>query len=251
MNNNVSVVIPALNEKTNLKRLIPKLHNENISSIFIIDDGSRDGTKDLMAEFPDVHFLFRRGKLGLISAELDGMRLSSSDYVIIMDADLSHMPEDIKGMIEQAKRTKSDLVIGSRYINRGITDDELVRQILSKGANKLFHISFNVNIKDCTSGFRVYSREACKFLVTQVDLENSYVGQVDILSRLKENNFKMTEYPVKFVKRTEGKSKLEMKEIVNFFLFVLYNKRMLNYIFGSAQTIYTISPKPHESIHPQ
>ncbi len=240
MNNNVSVVIPALNEKSNLKRLIPKLHEEKVSSIFIIDDGSKDGTKDLMKEFPDVHFLFRRGKLGLISAELDGMRLSDSDYVVIMDADLSHMPEDIKGMLEQAKRTKSDLVIGSRYIDKGITNDEFVRQILSKGANMLFHISFNVNIKDCTSGFRVYSRNACKFLVTQVDLENSYVGQVDILSRLNENNFKITEYPVKFVKRTEGKSKLEMKEIVNFFLFVVYNKRMVKYIYASLIILFIL-----------
>ncbi len=240
MNTNVSVVVPALNEKANLKRLIPKLYDEDISSIFIIDDGSKDGTRDLIKDFPDVHFLFRRGKLGLISAELDGMRLSDSEYVVIMDADLSHRPEDINGMIEQAKRTKSDLVIGSRYIDRGITNDEFIRQILSKGANKLFHISFNVDIKDCTSGFRIYSRAACEFLVTQVDLENSYVGQVDILKRLNENNFKITEYPVNFVKRTEGKSKLEMKEIVNFFLFVLYNKRMLNYIFVSLLTIFII-----------
>ena len=234
MQYNASVVIPALNEKENLSKLIPDLKKDNISFIYIIDDSSTDGTADLIKQFPDIHFLFRKGRLGLISAEIDGMRLTASDYVVVMDADLSHRPEDIPGMIDQAINTSSDLVIGSRYTENGISNDEFIRRGISKVANLLFHVSFDINIKDCTSGFRIYSRRACNFLSTQVDLENGYVGQVDILKRLNGNGFKITEFPVVFVKRTEGKSKLKMKEIVNFFLFVIYNKKFLNFIIGGT-----------------
>ncbi len=235
-----SIIIPSLNERNNLIRLIKKLNHESFKSIYVIDDGSTDGTASLKEQFPNVHFLFRQNKMGLISAEIDGMRLSNSDYVVIMDADLSHKPEDIKGMIELAVNTSSDLVIGSRYTENGISNDEFIRKGISRVANLLFHFSFDVNISDCTSGFRIYSRKACDFLSTQVDLENSYVGQVDILNRLNRNGFKISEYPVEFVKRTEGKSKLKMKEIVNFFLFVIYNKKLLNYITGSISLIISL-----------
>ncbi len=234
INNRASIIIPSLNEKNNLIRLINRLNQESFESIYVIDDGSTDGTASLKKEFPNVHFLFRQNRMGLISAEIDGMRLSNSDYVVIMDADLSHKPEDIKGMIDQAIKTSSDLVIGSRYTENGISNDEFIRRGISKVANLLFHVSFDINIKDCTSGFRIYSRRACNFLSTQVDLENGYVGQVDILKRLNGNGFKITEFPVVFVKRTEGKSKLKMKEIVNFFLFVIYNKKFLNFIIGGT-----------------
>jgi dolichol-phosphate mannosyltransferase len=227
---NASVVIPALNEKENLGKLIPDLKKDNISFIYIIDDNSTDGTADLIKQFPDVHFLFRKGRLGLISAEIDGMRLTASEYVVVMDADLSHRPEDIPGMVEQAINTSSDLVIGSRYTDSGITNDEFIRKIISRGANLLFRLSFGINLHDCTSGFRVYSRKACDYLGKQVDIENGYVGQVDIVNRLTHHGFKITEYPVVFVKRTEGKSKLKMREIVNFFLFVIYNKKIFKLI---------------------
>ena len=76
----------------------------------------------------------------------------------------------------------------------------------------------------------MYSRKACDYLGKQVDIENGYVGQVDIVNRLTHNRFKISEYPVVFVKRTEGKSKLKMREIVNFFLFVIYNKKIFKLI---------------------
>ncbi len=230
----VSIVVPALNERENLMRLIPRLKKESFNSIYIIDDNSTDGTEKLESEFPDVHFLYRSGRLGLISAEIDGMRLSDSKYVVIMDADLSHSPEDIKGMVDQAIKTGSDLVVGSRYTSYGKNNDEFIRQIISRGANMLFKVSFGIEVNDCTSGFRVYSRKACNFLGIQVDLENGYVGQVDILDRLTRKGFKITEYPVNFVKRTEGKSKLKMREIVNFFLFVIYNKKVFRPILGAS-----------------
>jgi dolichol-phosphate mannosyltransferase len=234
MQYNASVVIPALNEKNNLSRLIPALQKNDIKSIYIIDDHSTDGTSELAKKFRNVHFLFRNGRLGLISAEIDGMRLSDGDYVVVMDADFSHNPDDVPGMVEQAIKTSSDLVIGSRYINNGITNDELIRKVISKIANIIFRLSFDVNLYDCTSGFRVYSRKACEYLGKQVDIENGYVGQVDIVNRLAHNGFKITEYPVVFIKRTEGKSKLKMREIVNFFLFVIYNKKIFKPIIGMS-----------------
>ncbi|WMT52239.1 MAG: polyprenol monophosphomannose synthase [Ferroplasma sp.] len=234
MISSASVVIPALNEKDNLNRLIPALKHGNVSSIYVIDDSSSDGTEELKKKYPDVHFLIRSGRLGLISAEIDGMRLTDTDYVVVMDADLSHRPEDVPGMIEQAIKTSSDLVIGSRYMESGITNDEFIRQVISKIANMLFRISFDVDLHDCTSGFRVYSRRACNYLGKQIDIENGYVGQVDIVSRLRHEGFKITEYPVVFVKRTEGKSKLKMREIVNFFLFVVYNKKMFRFLMSLA-----------------
>ncbi len=237
---NASVVIPALNEKENLNRLIPALKGDNISSIYVIDDKSTDGTAELAEKYPDVHFLFRNGRLGLISAEIDGMRLTGTDYVVVMDADLSHRPRDVPGMVDLAIKTSSDLVIGSRYTDSGITNDEFIRKIISRVANTLFRISFDINLHDCTSGFRVYSRKACDYLGKQVDIENGYVGQVDIVNRLAHNGFKIAEYPVVFVKRTEGKSKLKMREIVNFFLFVIYNKKIFRSILGMVALVILI-----------
>ncbi|WP_337860112.1 polyprenol monophosphomannose synthase [Ferroplasma sp.] len=240
MQYNASVVIPALNEKNNLSRLIPALEKNNIASIYIIDDKSTDGTSELVQNFNNAHFLLRNGRLGLISAEIDGMRLSGTDYVVVMDADFSHNPDDVPGMIRQAIDTSSDLVIGSRYTDNGITNDEFIRKIISRIANIIFRLSFDIDLYDCTSGFRVYSRKACDFIGKQVDIENGYVGQVDIVNRLAHNGFKITEYPVVFVKRTEGKSKLKMREIVNFFLFVIYNKKIFRPIISMSALVILI-----------
>lgn len=215
MNEKACMVLPALNEYENLRVLVPMLRDYHI---FIVDDGSNDGTQEFCNAFSNVTLIERGSKKGLVSAELDGMAAALEDYeyMVISDADLSHDPRFIPGMLEEAVRRNADLVIGSRYVKGGKSLDTPLRQLISKGANALFKLSFSRRIRDATSGFRVYSRRAARFIIdsnSKDPVSNSYAGQIDILQRLIKNKFNVVEHPITFTPRENGNSKLSGHDI--------------------------------------
>jgi dolichol-phosphate mannosyltransferase len=226
----VGIVIPTYNEYHNLLDLLPQLRDLDLHSIYVVDDDSKDGTNQLIEMFPDVKFFVRKNERGLVSAELEGMRQAENDYVVVMDADFSHNPNIIKNMIDYAIKTNSDVVVGSRYIKGGYNGDKLSRKIISTVANKMVNLAFHPSVKDVTSGFRVYSKRAYKFLSSQETIKAGYTGQVDILERLITKNYKCSEFPIDFKPREKGDSKLKIKDIKDFFFFIAAKGNFFKYI---------------------
>ena len=131
------VITPTYNEKENIERIIRKVFSlDKEFDMLIVEDNSPDGTADivkrLMTEFPDRLFIKeRKGKLGLGTAYLDGFRWGLEhgyEYMIEMDADFSHNPDDLPRLYEACASGKADVVVGSRYCRLCVPDrDEVYR----------------------------------------------------------------------------------------------------------------------------
>ncbi len=235
----VAIIIPALNERANLEQLLPKLESYQV---YIVDDGSTDGTQQLCSNWSNVNLVERHRRMGLVSAIMEGFRKLPVDcrYAIVMDSDFSHDPSYIPELLKTAVRTEADLVVGSRYVPGGKNGDTFIRRLISLGGNIAFRSTFSAKVKDATSGFRVYSARAMNFLLEsniQEPISPSYAGQIDILRRLLGAKFKVAEHPIVFYKRNEGKSKLKTNDIGSFLSLILKKGNVLRYVIVGASGV--------------
>ena len=234
-----SVIIPVLNERENLEALLPKLSGYNL---IIVDDGSTDGTAELCMEKENVLFIERNRKLGLVSAVIEGFRNApaESKFLVTMDSDTSHDPSIVESMVSVAEKDNVDMLIGSRYIKGGKHGDKFFRKIMSRSANLLFRIAFSSRVRDGTSGFRVYSRKLADFILEEDRIQGispSYAGQVDILRRALNRNFKVAEFPINFGKRKNGNSKLKITDITQFASLLARKGYLMRYVLVGASGV--------------
>lgn len=217
----ISVLTPTYMERENMAALI-EFVNESLSGqpfeVIVIDDNSPDGTSDevrkLSKKYDNIKLLVRPEKMGLGSAYRDGLKASSGDFIVEMDADLSHNPEDIPRLLKGLN--PADIAIGSRYVTGGkIVGWSWHRRLISWGANRLARLVVGLKVKDVTSGFRIYRREAFEEIVKRSKL-NEFDFQIEALHIAKKLGFKVEEVPITFTDRKRGKSKLEKKEIARF-----------------------------------
>jgi dolichol-phosphate mannosyltransferase len=217
----VSVLVPTYMEKNNIADLIESVNKNLLGNIFevvVIDDNSPDGTANevrrLTKDFANIKLIVRPGKMGLGSAYRDGFSVSSYKYIVEMDADMSHNPQEITKLLQSLNQ--NDIVIGSRYIQGGnIVGWSWRRKLISWSANHFARTVLRLKPKDVTSGFRVYSKGAFEKIITQSKL-NSYAFQIEVLYLASKFGFKVKEVPITFSERKEGKSKLGTKEIFGF-----------------------------------
>lgn len=219
----LSVVIPTYNEKDNLQTLLSRVFsvfdkNSVKGEVIIVDDNSPDGTgalaEKLRKKYKRLKVLHRKSKLGLSSAVLDGFKASEGDVLGVMDADLSHPPETIPKMLEEIKKGV-DFVIGSRYVDGGeIGGWGPCRKTVSKGANFLAKII--TKVKDPMSGFFLIKR-GC---IEGVEFNpRGFKICLEFIAKAKYS--KITEVPITFINRREGKSKAGLKEYYNFLVHLL------------------------------
>ena len=222
----VCVVIPTLNEAGTIGAIIESL--ENLRALYhiriiIVDDGSTDGTVEIVQESSEKYrnlTLIERGrKLGLGTAIRDGLRVALDqkpvpNFMVTMDADLSHDPGELPSLVEACE--KDSLVVGSRYVKGGeVHGWGLYRKAISRGANSLVRVFTNIPSKDCTSGFRCYGADLVREVLPNLDSVGFEV-QMEVLSKVAHRGFKIVEKPITFRERTEGKSKLGLREILGF-----------------------------------
>ena len=225
--NKTIVIIPTYNEKDNIKIIIDKIfkYNENVSILFV-DDNSPDGTSNEIEKYNDkrINIIKREKKLGLGSAYIKGFQWAITngfDYVVQMDADLSHNPADIINIISYTDNY--DLVIGSRYVNGiSIVNWPLSRLILSYCANLYARIITGVPIKDITGGFKAISVNFLKKINLNNIKSEGYSFQIEINFLAWMNNCKIKEVPIIFTDRTRGESKMSKIVILQAIYMVPY-----------------------------
>ena len=225
--NKTIVIIPTYNEKDNIKIIIDKIfkYNENVSILFV-DDNSPDGTSIEIEKYNDkrINIIKREKKLGLGSAYIKGFQWAMTngfDYVVQMDADLSHNPADIINIISYTDNY--DLVIGSRYVNGiSIVNWPLSRLILSYCANLYARIITGVPIKDITGGFKAISVNFLKKINLNNIKSEGYSFQIEINFLAWMNNCKIKEVPIIFTDRTRGESKMSKIVILEAIYMVPY-----------------------------
>jgi dolichol-phosphate mannosyltransferase len=212
---NSLLLIPTFNEALNIRSLIAGIKfTFPLLQILVIDDGSSDGTAEIVNELivsdSKIALLSRAEKTGHGNAYRAGFAWGMSkdfQYFIEMDADHSHRVEDLEKLLAQAD--KYDLTIGSRWIKGGqIIGWAKHREILSRFGSRYSRVVLGLNVHDCTSGFRVFSRRALD-CINLKDLEsNGYGFQVETLYRAHQAGLKVGEVPITFIERKEGVSKM-------------------------------------------
>jgi dolichol-phosphate mannosyltransferase len=229
-NPEVAIILPTYCEAGNIADIIHTIENLRLNStLVVIDDASPDGTqsivKELKLKYRNIILLNRPRKMGLGTAIRDGFRFLLSlprqpKYIVTMDADYSHDPNDIPKLVKLAKKGY-DLVIGSRYCEEGkVKGWTLSRLLISKAANKITGILVKLPLKDFTSGFRCYSREYINKALPRLHSE-TYEIQIETIRQAKLQNSKIGEIPIVFENRKKGKSKLTPTEIAAFSKYIL------------------------------
>ncbi len=214
------IVIPTYNEINNISELIDKImDDQKHSDILFVDDNSPDGTGDLLKEISkeknNIHLLSRPGKLGLGTAYIAGFNWAiqnNYDYVLQMDADLSHNPSDISRLLESVQ--DCDLVIGSRYLDGfNVINWPLRRLLLSYCANLYTRILIGIPIHDSTGGFKCFKIDVLKNINLNKIVSEGYSFQIEMNYLSWINNAKIKEVSIVFTDRTVGQSKMSRRII--------------------------------------
>ncbi len=216
---NVLVITPTYNEAKNIEKFIENIQKLNLD-LLVIDDNSPDGTADIVKKFSSnfnsINLIVRDKKLGLGSAYRKGFKWAEENnykYVVEMDADFSHQFSDLQNLLNQ--RRPNRLVIGSRYIPGGKTEGwSLYRKSLSKYANLFSRILKQTDIKDMTSGFRVYSINALENSNYSQSKSDGYAFQIEMALKCINSGVEVIEVPITFVERELGTSKMNYQIII-------------------------------------
>ena len=212
------VIIPTYNEKENIENIINAvLSLKHQFDILVIDDNSPDGTADIVksviAKNPErVHMLQREGKLGLGTAYITGFKWALAngyEYIIEMDADFSHNPNDLIPLRTACAEGGADLSIGSRYITGvNVVNWPMGRVMMSYYASAYVRIVTGMNVRDTTAGFVCYNRR----VLESIDLDKiqfkGYAFQIEMKFTAYKLGFKIKEVPIIFVNRVLGTSKM-------------------------------------------
>lgn len=213
------VIIPTYNERENIENIIRSvLSLKQPFNILIIDDGSPDGTADIVKrlmtdEFKDRLFLIERaGKLGLGTAYITGFKWAIKeqyDYIFEMDADFSHNPNDLPRLYEACAVDGYDVAIGSRYISGvNVVNWPMGRVLMSYYASKYVRLMTGLNIRDTTAGFKCYRRRVLETIELDKIRFKGYAFQIEMKFTAVKCGFKIKEVPVIFINRELGVSKM-------------------------------------------
>ena len=215
----VLVVMPTYNEKENLERVVGGVRHLG-HDVLVVDDASPDGTGELADRLAEadsgVRVLHRERKLGIGSAYEDAFRIGLAEgtqLFVEMDADGSHRAQDL-GAIVNAARGCGGLAIGSRYIRGGrIVGWPAHRLFLSSGANVYTRSLLGLRIRDCTSGFRCYTRALLAAIKLDEVVSQGYSFQIEMVFRTVRLGYPVVEVPIQFEDRIAGASKVSQGEI--------------------------------------
>ncbi|MCL2485803.1 MAG: polyprenol monophosphomannose synthase [Endomicrobia bacterium] len=221
-------MIPTYNEASNVRQIIDDVLNcgtENIE-VLIVDDMSPDGTYKIVEEIsktnPKVHLLLRKEKKGRGHAGKEGFLKAlemGADYILEMDGDGSHSPKYIPGFIKTIK--DCDVVIGSRYVHGGKDEERtLLRQVVSNFSKFYLASVLGVKVKDPTSGYRKFKKEALASFAHKLQAADPFIV-TEVLYHIKKNGLTVKEYPIEFLSRASGESKLRPWTLVKYLFKVL------------------------------
>jgi len=212
------VIIPTYNEKENIENIIRAVFGlEKEFNILIIDDGSPDGTADIVKslqhEYIERLFMVERtGKLGLGTAYICGFKWAIDhgyDFIFEMDADFSHNPNDLLKLYAACANEGADLAIGSRYCNGvNVVNWPLGRVLMSYYASVYVRIVTRMKIKDTTAGFKCFRRQVLETIELDKIHFKGYAFQIEMKFTAYKCGFILKEVPIIFVNRVLGTSKM-------------------------------------------
>jgi hypothetical protein len=203
----ILVVIPVFNEKKNLQKLLPLMPEKIQSyplSVLVVDDGSTDGTDDIVRElgFPLVRNRINRGGGAALRLGYDIANDFGADIIVTMDGDNQHDPDEIERLLQPLIADQCDIVVGSRILGKNLSPSRF-RLIGVYVFNYLIRFLTGVRITDCSSGFRAFRMESVSSLML---IQDQYHTSEFIIEATKMR-LKIQEVPITFKSRYLGASK--------------------------------------------
>jgi dolichol-phosphate mannosyltransferase len=240
---NVLVVLPTYNESENIDRVLRRIRVAlPEATVLVVDDGSPDGTGEIAEtlgkEIGGIELMRRHQKSGLGSAYRAGFRWGLDrgfDACVEMDADLSHEPEALPGLVGSLSGG-TEVVVGSRYVPGGaIPNWAWHRRLLSRGGNLYASALLGLGVSDSTSGFRVYAAS----VLERIDLDHvradGYGFQIEMTYQAKRSGAAVVEVPIRFVDRVEGESKMSTFIVVEALALVTW--------WGGRRLVQSVRPR--------
>jgi dolichol-phosphate mannosyltransferase len=226
----ISIVIPAFNEIENLRILIPEIRNQtnrfkDVEILIVLPTTASIGEKEEILELGAIPITRTPGDTfgDAIRSGIKNVRIISS-YVLFMDADGSHSPRTIPRLVEEITKNDTDIVIASRYIDGGSTDNSLVLRAMSKILNYTFALVLGLKIKDISTNFKIYKREL--LLDSNLVCKNYDIVEEILLEAKKiKPNLKVLEIPDHFHERVYGESKRKLSVFIATYLATLIRLR--------------------------
>ncbi len=216
------VVVPTLNEETNIANLISRVRNlTSPPDIVVVDDSSPDNTAEIVqkisAKDSSVFLISRDGKRSFAASYVDGLKFALQngyDAVVCMDADLSHSPDDVPRLLDALK--DADIVIGSRYLGgmAKVVNWPLHRLILSRASSRYVRLVTGLPLTDPMAGFKAFRREILERLNLDAIVSQGFAFQTESVYRLFKAGARLGEIPIVFTERQAGKSKMSLRKIV-------------------------------------
>lgn len=212
------IIIPTYNEIENIRNILRiVLAKEEQFDVLVIDDGSPDGTAaavaEMQSEYPGrLHLECRKGKLGLGTAYIHGFKWALArayQYVMEMDADMSHNPDDLPRLYNACKAEGADMSVGSRYISGvNVVNWPMSRVLMSYFASAYVRFVTRMKLRDTTAGFVCYTRHVLENIGLD-DIEfKGYAFQIEMKFKTWLLGYKIKEVPIVFVNRVLGTSKM-------------------------------------------
>jgi dolichol-phosphate mannosyltransferase len=223
-------VLPTYNERENLAQISEAILGALPGAmLLVVDDSSPDGTGGiadaLAAADPRVRVRHRTAKQGLGRAYLDGFGVAlagGASVVVQMDADWSHDPAALPGLIEPLTADRADLVIGSRYTTGGGVEDwGVMRRLVSRGGSTFARIVLGLGPHDLTGGFKAWRAGTLASVPFEGVRAGGYVFQIEMTYRASRLGARVAEVPIIFRDRRLGQSKMSRRIIVEALLVVI------------------------------
>lgn len=212
------VIIPTYNEKENIENIINVIFDLPIDfHILVIDDGSPDGTADIVKRLIAIHnerlfIVEREGKLGLGTAYIAGFKWAIEhkyDYIFEMDADFSHNPQDLLKLYDACANEGADMAIGSRYITGvNVVNWPMGRVLMSYFASMYVRTVLGISVRDTTAGFVCYQRKVLETIELDKIRFKGYAFQIEMKFTAIKCGFRVKEVPIIFINRVLGESKM-------------------------------------------
>lgn len=207
------------------------------TDILIVDDGSPDGTADvvksLQSEFKQVHLLERTEKNGLGTAYIHGFKWClehNYDFIFEMDCDFSHNPDDLVRLHDACLNQPADVAVGSRYVNHlvNVVNWPMGRVLLSYFASMYVRFITRMSVMDTTAGFVCYTADVLRTIELDKIKFRGYAFQIEMKFTAIKYGFKLVEVPIIFTDRTAGTSKMS-KGIVKEALFGVIQMKLRSF----------------------
>ncbi|MBN1618240.1 glycosyltransferase family 2 protein [Candidatus Dojkabacteria bacterium] len=206
------IALPAYNESKVIGDVISTLKNNNFENVVVVDDGSSDNTGQIASKYGATVFthVINRGKGAATKTAIEACLRLGADYVITMDSDGQHVVDDIKKMDTQLRKSKFDVILGSRFIDTN--NIPKIKVVYNMIANLVTYLLFGIWVSDSQSGLRGYTAQAADKIS---DVGDQYEYETEIIREIGRNNLKYKEIPIKVLYTKYSQNKLKRQSLLS------------------------------------